>query len=59
MSTIMRTLSSLILSEEGQTLTEYALILFFIALICVISLTAIGVNLTAAFQSFANMFPGI
>jgi Flp pilus assembly pilin Flp len=45
--------------EEGQTLTEYALIIFFIALACVVTLTILGVNLGAAFQSFANMFPGV
>ena len=59
MNKIVRILNDLILREDGQTLTEYAMILFFIAAACIITLTAVGVNLSAAIQSFANMFPGI
>ena len=59
MSAILRAFNDLVPREEGQTLTEYALILFFIALVCIVALTALGVNLGAAFQNFANMFPGV
>jgi len=39
--------------EEGQALVEYALILFLIALVCVGSLSAIGVSVSAAINAMA------
>lgn len=39
--------------EQGQALVEYALILFLVALICVGSLSAIGVSVSAAINAMA------
>ena len=59
MRTILRTLNNLLTREEGQTLTEYALILFFIAVACIITLTALGVNIGAVLQNLANTLAGV
>lgn len=40
--------------EEGQTLSEYALILFFVAIVTILALTALGVNVTAVLNQIAN-----
>lgn len=45
-----------ILQEEGQSLAEYALILFLIMLIAVAALTLLGQNVSALFNAFANAF---
>jgi pilus assembly protein Flp/PilA len=34
-------------NEEGQALVEYGLILALIAVVCVVALTALGVNISA------------
>jgi Flp pilus assembly pilin Flp len=39
--------------EQGQALVEYALILFLVALVCVGSLSAIGVSVSAAINAMA------
>ncbi|MBN2410667.1 Flp family type IVb pilin [candidate division KSB1 bacterium] len=44
--------------EEGQTLSEYALILVLVAIVVIIALTALGVNITAILQSIANTLGG-
>lgn len=45
---------NLIRKEEGQTLAEYALIIFLIALVAIVALTALGVNVAAQLQNIAN-----
>ena len=40
-------------AEDGQALVEYALILFLVALVCVGSLSAIGVSVSAAINAMA------
>lgn len=40
-------------NEQGQALVEYALILFLVALVCVGSLSAIGVSVSAAINAMA------
>ena len=39
--------------EQGQALVEYALMLFLVALVCVGSLSAIGVSVSAAINAMA------
>ena len=39
--------------EQGQALVEYALILFLVALVCVGSLSAIGVSVSSAINAMA------
>jgi Flp pilus assembly pilin Flp len=40
--------------ERGQALVEYALILFFIAIVCVTVLTTLGTNVRDVLQSVAD-----
>jgi Flp pilus assembly pilin Flp len=40
--------------EEGQTMAEYALILALIAVVAVIAITALGGDVSAAFQNIAD-----
>ena len=40
--------------EEGQTLAEYALILFFVAIVAIAAVTALGVNVANIIQSVAD-----
>jgi len=47
----MRSLSR---REEGQTLTEYGLLLFFIAIVAIIAVTILGENISTIFQSIAD-----
>lgn len=39
--------------EQGQTLPEYGLIIFLIAVVCIVALTAIGTNLTTLLDQIA------
>jgi pilus assembly protein Flp/PilA len=44
--------------EDGQALSEYGLILGLIAVVCLIALTAIGLAVSGALDSFAGAFGG-
>ena len=50
---ILRAISSLLRSQRGQALAEFSLILAFIALVCVIALTAIGLAVVIPFDDMA------
>jgi Flp pilus assembly pilin Flp len=41
-------------SEDGATMLEYALILAFVAMLCVVAVTALGQSLSGPFQSAVN-----
>ena len=40
--------------EEGQALVEYALILFLIAVVCIVVLTTLGERVSATLLTIAN-----
>ncbi len=42
--------------EDGQALAEYALVLAFIAIVCVLALTALGIAISGAFGSITGGF---
>ncbi len=42
--------------EDGQALAEYALILAFIAIVCVLALTALGLAISGAFTGITGAF---
>jgi Flp pilus assembly pilin Flp len=44
--------------EEGQTMAEYGVVLAVVTLAVVASLTLLGDNLRAAFESIAGILPG-
>jgi pilus assembly protein Flp/PilA len=49
----------LVRCEEGQTLTEYGLLVFFIAVAAILAVTALGVNIGAVFQNIADRLAAI
>jgi pilus assembly protein Flp/PilA len=44
--------------EEGQTLTEYALLLFFIAVLAILAITFLGTQISDIFSNVANRLSG-
>jgi len=44
--------------EEGQGLVEYALIIFLIAIVLIVALTALGGSIGAVFSSISAVLPG-
>jgi pilus assembly protein Flp/PilA len=54
MRTIAHIMRALFGREEGQTLTEYGLLLFFIAVIAIVAVTLLGENVSTMFSSIAD-----
>ena len=54
MRAVRRLFSSLIRREEGQTLPEYGLIIFLVAIVAIAALTLLGTNLTALVNQIAG-----
>ena len=54
MRTLIQILRGFTRREEGQTLTEYGLLLFFIAVVAIVAVTALGVNISGIFQDIAD-----
>ena len=50
----MATLVQVVRREQGQALVEYALILFMVALVCIVVLTALGGQVSAVLQSIVD-----
>ena len=44
-------------SEKGQDLAEYALLIALIALVVIVAVTALGANITEAFNQIAGELP--
>jgi Flp pilus assembly pilin Flp len=49
-------LAAAVRREDGQALVEYALILFLVALACVLALTALGAKVASLLQGVVNAF---
>ena len=47
-----------LVSEDGPTAVEYAVMLALIVIVCLVSITAIGNNANATFDSIAQALPG-
>ena len=43
--------------QKGQMLSEYALVLAFIFVVCILSVGALAVVVSGEWQSFADLFP--
>jgi pilus assembly protein Flp/PilA len=47
-----------LVSEDGPTAVEYAVMLALIIVVCLVSIQAIGTNANATFNSVAGVLPG-
>jgi pilus assembly protein Flp/PilA len=54
MKALMRIISGLTNREEGQTLTEYGLLLFFIAVVAIVAITFLGEQISSLFSTIAT-----
>ena len=54
MNALVTLISRLKAREEGQTLTEYGLLLFFIAVVAILAVTFLGTQISSIFSSVAN-----
>jgi Flp pilus assembly pilin Flp len=59
MKALKKFYNGLMRREEGQTLTEYGLIIFFIALVCIVALTGLGVSVSGVLQNIADTLAGL
>ncbi len=53
-SKFFRSLIKSVRREEGQTLSEYALILVLIAVVAIVAITLLGNQISAVINSIAN-----
>ncbi|MFH1312002.1 MAG: Flp family type IVb pilin [Candidatus Eisenbacteria bacterium] len=58
MRTLVRIMRNLFSREAGQTLTEYGLLLFFIAVVAIIAITVLGEQISSIFSNVANSLSG-
>lgn len=54
MNTVKRFFNGLVHKEEGQALPEYALLIFFVALVAIAAVTLLGTNVTALLNKLAT-----
>ena len=59
MNNFVNFLLNLFKREEGQTLTEYALIIVLVSIAVIIMLTALGVDIGAVFTSISGTLQGV
>ena len=56
---MLSTLSSWMRREEGQDLTEYALIIALIVIACVAAVTLLGTNISGVMDNVATTLSGV
>lgn len=54
MKTMLKKVQRFLVSEDGPTAVEYAVMLALIVIVCLTAITAIGNNANATFQDVAN-----
>jgi len=54
MRTIIDSVSRFLVSEDGPTAVEYAVMLALIVIVCLTAITSIGTKASAVFQSVAT-----
>jgi len=50
----MKNLKNLVKNEDGQTMAEYGIILFVIALVAIVGATVLGADISALFSDVAG-----
>ena len=56
MTRITKAVPSFLRNEEGAALAEYAILIAFIAIVCIVAVTFFGTAISAKFQSLGNSF---
>jgi len=54
MNSMKKFAGRLIRNEEGASLVEYGLLVGFIAVVCIVAVTALGTNISAMFTNVAG-----
>jgi pilus assembly protein Flp/PilA len=54
MRTIVQAVSRFLVSEDGPTAVEYAVMLALIVIVCLTAITSVGVNASAVFSGAAT-----
>ncbi|MGI9659299.1 MAG: Flp family type IVb pilin [Gaiellaceae bacterium] len=54
MNELMKNLKNLVKNEDGQTMAEYGIILFVIALVAIVGATLLGTDLRDLFNNVAG-----
>jgi pilus assembly protein Flp/PilA len=57
MKTLALNVQHFLVSEDGPTAVEYAVMLAFIIIVCIIAIQAVGTNVNATFNSMASKIP--
>lgn len=52
------TMRNFVKQEDGATMVEYGLMVALIAVVCLVAVTALGVNVAAVFQQIATKVGG-
>ena len=58
MSKFVNNVRRFLVSEDGPTAVEYAVMLALIVVVCLVSIQAIGTNANTTFNSVAGVLPG-
>jgi pilus assembly protein Flp/PilA len=58
MSQFVNQVRRFLVSEDGPTAVEYAVMLALIVVVCLVSIQAIGTNANTTFNSVAGVLPG-
>lgn len=54
MNGILKSVKNFLVSEDGPTAVEYAVMLALIIIVCLTAISAVGTNANATFQEVAN-----
>jgi len=57
MNTLLLRARHLVISEDGPTAVEYAVMLALIVVVCLTTITTIGTKANATFNSISNSLP--
>ena len=59
MRTIVRSISRFIVSDDGPTAVEYAVMLALIIVVCIAAITALGSNANLTFTTVSDVVGGV
>ena len=54
MSKIRNAIRTFFAEEEGAALAEYAILIAFIAIVCIVAVTFLGTRISAKFMEYGN-----